>query len=354
MSPHQQLKDEICRDGPVDIGRFMGLALEHYYGTRDPFGQAGDFTTAPEISQMFGEILGAWAAQVWIDMGCPGRFTLLELGPGRGTLMADVLRATSRVAGFHDALEIKLLEISPVLRQKQAEALAGYKPEWISDLADLPEIPLILLANEFLDALPVRHIEYKGGVWQERAVGLEGETFVFTHKPVPFDLIELIPPVLPAPKDGDILELSPGRAAFMEDVFELLKNRTGAGVLIDYGYARAAYGETLQAIYRHQFCSVLAHVGEADITAHVDFSAIQRAAVKAGVKAFGPMEQGAFLKDLGIEARCAMLMKNSTPLQAEALRKSLRRLTHSDEMGSLFKVMGLTYGLEHGIAGFAS
>jgi SAM-dependent MidA family methyltransferase len=353
MSLQKRLKAGIAAQGPLDIGRFMSLSLEQYYGTRDPFGAAGHFTTAPEISQMFGEMIGAWSAQVWIDMGRPERLTLLECGPGRGTLMADVLRATRGLAGFHAALDIRLLEMSPVLRGKQAEMLKGFSPVWLDDLAALPDSPVILLANEFLDALPVRHIEFSGGQWQERAVGLEKGTLTFTHIPAPPELLALIPPILPAPKEGDILELSPDRAAFMETVFALLKSNTGAALFLDYGYARPAYGETLQALYKHEFCPVLEHVGEADITAHVDFSAIQRAAGDAGVQVFGPAGQGDFLKALGIEARCAMLMKTASPSQAEVLRKALHRLTHSDEMGTLFKVMGLTYGLERGIAGFA-
>lgn len=360
MSLPSLLEAEIRAQGPLDIGRFMGVALGHpkfgYYNTRDPFGEAGDFTTAPEISQMFGELLGAWVAQIWFDLRMPRNTALLECGPGRGTLMADALRATKNVKGFHESLEITLMEMSPVLREKQREALSGYSLRWIKTWDELSgEGPLIVLANEFLDALPVRHIEYAGGQWLERAVGLSRDGgFDFVHTPAQDDLLGLIPPGLPAPKEGDMLELSPDRAAFMAKVFALLKRRGGAALFLDYGYVASAYGETLQALYRHEFCPVLERVGEADLTAHVDFAALGRAAGEAGITAHGPLTQGAFLKVLGIEARAAMLIKAASPVQAETVRKALHRLTHSDEMGTLFKVMGFSYGVSKNIAGFGT
>lgn len=360
MSLPNLLKAEIKARGPVDIARFMGLALGHpqfgYYNTRDPLGAAGDFTTAPEISQMFGEVLGAWTAQNWLEMGCPRNLVLIEAGPGRGTLMADLLRATKGVKGFHASLDIVLLEMSPVLREKQREALEGYDIRWIErigELAAVEEGPVILLANEFLDALPVRHIEYTGGQWLERAVGLDrAGDFTFVHIPAADELMAFIPPGLPAPGEGDVLELAPDRDSFVDETLSLLKARGGAALLIDYGYAAPAYGETLQALHQHEFRPVLERVGEADLTAHVDFSAIGRAARAAGVTIHGPAEQGAFLKNLGIEARAAMLNKAATPSQAEDMRKALHRLTHSDEMGSLFKVIGLTYGFTSSAPGF--
>ncbi|MCD8563286.1 MAG: SAM-dependent methyltransferase [Alphaproteobacteria bacterium] len=358
MSLPSLLKAEIRAQGPLTIGRFMGLALGHpkfgYYNTRDPFGEAGDFTTAPEISQMFGELLGAWAAQIWFDLGIPQNVTLLECGPGRGTLMADALRATKNVKGFHQCLNVTLMEMSPVLREKQEEVLADYSPHWIKTLDELSgEGPVILLANEFLDALPVRHLEYAGGQWLERAVGVSrDEAFVFVHIPAPDELLALIPPGLPAPQDGDMLELSPDRAAFMGEVFSILKRRGGAVLFLDYGYVAPAYGETLQALYKHEFSPVLERIGEADLTAHVDFAALQRAAESAGVTAHGIVTQGAFLKALGIEARAAMLSKSAGAAQAENIRKALHRLTHSDEMGTLFKVIGFSHGLKERVAGF--
>lgn len=378
MSFQDLLKDRIRVEGPLDIGRFMSLVVSHYYSTRDPFGEKGDFTTAPEISQMFGEMIGAWAAQVWIDMGKPSRVTLLELGPGRGTLMADLLRATAKVPGFHAALDIVMLEISPVLREKQALALSRHceaqesrsNPEgvrdwiassalpprndgvkWIEKLQDVSSnAPLIILANEFLDALPVHHIQYNGE-WRERAVGLQGDGFGFTHKPVSPELLALIPNDLPEPNAGDIYELSPERLSFVKDTLSLLKQCTGAALFIDYGYTKPAYGESLQALYKHQYCPVLENVGEADLTAHVDFRGVERAAKAAGVDVFGPVTQAQFLLNLGIDVRAQALIKASPP-HTKDIEKALRRLTHSDEMGTLFKTIGLSYGLKYGLCGF--
>lgn len=341
-----ELRSEIMAKGPLDIGRFMALAVEHYYSTRDPFGEKGDFTTAPEISQMFGEMIGAWAAQIWIDMEKPKRVTLLELGPGRGTLMADLLRGTAKVEGFHAALDIALLEISPVLRERQKAILTGHPVRWVESL-EAVDNPVIVIANEFLDALPVRHLQYNGE-WQERAVGFEGGGLGFTHKPALPELLALMPKDLPRPKAGDILELSPARLSFMGEVFALLKQATGAALFIDYGYTRPAYGETLQALYRHEYCPVLDHAGEADMTAHVDFRAIEQA---ADVNVFGPLTQAQFLLNLGIDHRARALQKAS-PRHTEDIEKALRRLTHSDEMGTLFKVIGYSYGLTPRLAGF--
>ncbi|MCD8497470.1 MAG: SAM-dependent methyltransferase [Alphaproteobacteria bacterium] len=308
----------------------------------------------PEISQVFGELLGAWAAQIWLESGSPQHVTLLECGPGRGTLMADALRATKNVPGFHAALDITLLEMSPFLQEKQHAALAGYDVRWIEHLSDLGgQRPVIILANEFLDALPVRHLVYEGGKWQERAVGLsDAGTLCFTVMPATDELLQLIPDNLPLSKVGDILEISPERAAFMVEVFALLKARSGASLFIDYGYTLPAYGESLQALYKHEFSPVLERVGEADLTAHVDFQALTRAGEAAGMQTYGPVDQGVFLKNLGIGVRSGALMKGATPAQAENIQKALQRLTHSDEMGTLFKAIGFTHGLTHRPPGF--
>lgn len=342
------IKAQIAQNGPMDVGAFMALALGHpqhgYYTGRDPFGRGGDFTTAPEISQMFGELIGAWAADMWAQMGRPDPFILLECGPGRGTLMADALRATRRMPGFHDAARVVLMEISPVLRQKQVQALADYDVEWIDGL-DHPAIqssayPIICIANEFLDALPVRQFVKQGMLWHERVVGLTGDALSFG----------MSPPVEP-PSDGaadGVYEVAPARNAFTRALAGLLKARGGAALLIDYGYERSAAGDTLQAVRGHAFVPVLDDPGLADLTSHVDFQAIGGAA--SAVTAHGPVTQGDFLRALGIGIRAEALKRKG---DAAAIDAAVARLTNDDAMGSLFKVMALCADETLTPAGFA-
>lgn len=331
------LINHIWERGPIGVDEFMALALGHpehgYYMKKDPFGAAGDFTTAPEISQMFGEILGAWTADLWMRMGAPGKFTLLECGPGRGTLMADMLRAAAGVEGFHAAAEIHLLETSPVLREMQGKALAG-RAVWHETLEAVPhDKPVIVIANEFLDALPVRQFVREGGRWIERVVDYSGEGFEFRG-------------------EGEIQETSPARAAFISELCAIMKKAGGAALFIDYGHEKTAPGDTLQAVYKHKYVSPLEHIGDADLTAHVDFQALREAAENAGAAVSGLVGQGIFLKSLGIEARAAYLSARADEKGRVDIQSALKRLTDSDQMGSLFKVMGLRYGQGFDLAGF--
>lgn len=341
------IRAQIAQDGPMDVGTFMAMALGHpqygYYVTRDPFGQAGDFTTAPEISQIFGELIGAWMADIWIQMGRPEKFILLECGPGRGTLMADALRATRKLPGFHEAAQIVLMEMSPVLRAKQEKALEDYEVNWIVGLND-PLIaeavaPVICVANEFLDALPVRQFVKQGALWHERVIGLVDGALHFG----------LSPPVEP-PSDGledGVYEIAPARNSFVRELCLILHTNGGAALFIDYGYEKSAPGDSLQAVKAHKFVSPLEEPGLADITAHVDFQAVRRAA--AGCVAHGPVAQGSFLRALGIGVRAEMLKKQGEPEMIEA---AVRRLIDEDAMGQIFKVMALTVGHEVKPAGF--
>lgn len=331
------IKEHIRKNGPMDIGSFMAMALGHpdhgYYMTRDPLGRGGDFTTAPEISQMFGELVGAWVADTWIKIGRPSPFILLECGPGRGTLMADMLRATRQVDGFHDAVRIILLETSPILIEKQKEILADYRCEWIGNIdhatISSSHHPMIVIANEFLDALPVRH---RDGAGKERVIALKDDELVFEG-------------------GADIYEYSPAREMFVKSVVSLLKQRGGAALFIDYGHDnKGVAGDTLQAIKDHKFVSVLDHIGEADLTAHVDFSALAEAAVDINIH--GPVEQGAFLKRLGIEMRAHILMKAAAIEQRNDIQSALSRLTSPEQMGRLFKVMALCGDDNISLAGF--
>ena len=300
VSLEDRIRQEIQHHGPMNVGAFMGLAVSHYYGSRDPFGAGGDFTTAPEISQMFGELLGAWAADCWAQMGHPERFVLAECGPGRGTLMADALRATKGGPRFHAAAEVHLIEQSALLQEKQRDMLRDYKVTWHGDVGDLPnDVPLVLLANEFLDALPVRQFQFGDGAWQERVIGLdEGGTLQFGLVPAS----GLVPEV--GGTEGGIAELSPAVSRFAETVAARIMAQGGAALFIDYGYA-AGQGNTLQAVRRHEYVDVLSHIGEADLTAHVDFAALAKAVCDCAV--YGPVTQGEFLQRLGIGPRAAVL-----------------------------------------------
>lgn len=328
------LKQDILHNGPLSVAAFMARAAGHYYATRDPFGAGGDFTTAPEISQMFGELLGAWAADVWAQMGRPGAFTLAEAGPGRGTLMVDALRAVRCAPGFLEAAEIALIETSPALRARQEEALRGHAVTWYDRLEYLPERrPVILLANEFFDALPIRQFERREGRWHERTVGLDVAGAL---------CFGLIPTAEEAPEgvQGDVYETCPTAQDFTHTLCRRILRDGGAALVVDYGYARGA-GDTLQAVRAHRSVPVLDAPGESDITAHVDFGALAAAARGEGATVSGPVPQGAFLQRLGIGPRAAFLRRTATARQAAAIDAALRRLTERGEMGDLFKVMAL-------------
>ena len=332
----------IAAGGPITVADYMAECLMHpdhgYYSTRDPFGQAGDFVTAPEISQMFGELLGLCLAQSWIDQGSPSPFALAELGPGRGTLMADLLRATRSVPGFHRAANLCLVETSPVLRDVQARTLAARAkdlatpPRWLDATSDLPAMPLFLIANEFIDALPIRQFQ-REALWHERLVGAVDGALSFGLSP-PLSLPPVGPPFDGCPRGG-LVEVCPVAHVVMQDVASRIRSRGGVAVVIDYGGWRSL-GDTLQALRNHAPDDPLAHPGEADLTAHVDFEALCRA---AGLPHSGLTTQGDLLRRLGIDARAAVLANR---VRGSALASHLaahRRLTDGAEMGSLFKAI---------------
>ena len=313
----ERLRRLIRHDGPIPVARFMAEANAHYYATRDPLGVAGDFTTAPEISQMFGELIGLWLVEVWRARGAPAPVRLVELGPGRGTLMADALRAARLDPDFIAAAELHLVETSPTLVRAQRARLP--QARHAAAFAEVPEGPLLLVANEFFDALPIRQFVRVGSAWRERRVGLDGERFVFSEA-------------------GEVSETAPAREAAMAEVARRIAAFGGAALVVDYGHARSAPGDTLQAVRGHCFHDPLALPGEADLTAHVDFEALAKAARAEGAAVHGPVGQGAFLRALGIEARAAALR----PKGGAAVDAALARLTDDDAMGSLFKVLAVT------------
>ncbi|NCT41144.1 MAG: SAM-dependent methyltransferase [Alphaproteobacteria bacterium] len=335
------IHNQIMQHGPMDIGQFMAMALSHpkhgYYVSRDPIGSAGDFVTAPEISQMFGEVVGAWAAHSWVQMGAPEAFVLLECGPGRGTLMADVMRACAGIDGFCDAAQVHLIEVSPELRAKQGEVLAGYDPIWHDGLGGVSDdLPILVIANEFMDALPFRQLIYLDGAWHERVVSVKEDALVFTTRPAP----EVLWPQFGSPHFGGIYEFSAPRLNFVDAVCARLKAHHGAALLIDYGHASSAFGDTFQAVKGHEFADVLSNVGDVDLTSHVDFEPLYEVAKTQGCIAQPLMEQGDFLRIMGIEARAAYLAQKG----AKGIEADLMRLIDVGEMGALFKVMDVRYG----------
>ena len=335
----------IAVDGPISVARYMTEALSHpqlgYYATRDPFGRQGDFITAPEVSQMFGELLGLWCAQTWQAMGAPASFALVELGPGRGTAMADALRAAAAVPGFSEACRVHLVELSPTLKVLQRQALSAYEVTWHGHVDEVRHGPAIVLANEFFDALPVRQFQRDVAGWRERLIAADGETLRFTTAPA-----AIAPALLPhgardaAP--GAVVEVAPARDAVMAALATRLAATGGAALIIDYGYDVTAAGETLQAVKGHRYHPVLDAPGEADITAHVDFTALAAAATAEGAICHGPVEQGVFLETLGIHRRAAALMARASAQQSRDIAAARDRLISPGAMGRLFKVLAVT------------
>ncbi|ABD56251.1 class I SAM-dependent methyltransferase [Jannaschia sp. CCS1] len=342
VSLKARLLARIARLGPISLADYMAECLHDpqfgYYATRDPLGRGGDFITAPEISQMFGELIGLWLAQVWMDQG-GGAAALVELGPGRGTLMADVMRATRGVPGFHDAVTVHLVEASPVLRAMQTEALAAYAPRFHDNLADVPEGPILLVANEFFDALPIRQFQMSdAGDWQERQIGASDGALIWgLAPPAPLDVRDGFAPGMP----GMIVETCAPAEAIAAEIGRRVA-QGGAALIVDYGDWHSA-GDTFQALAKHAYTDPLDAPGEADLTAHVAFAPIARAARAAsGVVASGLTRQGMFLERLGITARAQALARGLDGTALDTHIAAHRRLTHGDEMGTLFKVLALT------------
>ncbi len=341
-----RLRARIRAEGPLPVEAVMAEANAAYYARGTAIGGAGDFITAPEISQIFGEIIGLWLAVVWQQMGSPARVLVAECGPGHGTLMADALRALAPVPAFRDAIDLHLVETSPALRARQGETLGDAVSAWHDDLAGLPmDAPLLLVANEFLDALPVRQVVRKHGRWHLRRVALEGDGasagFVFVDGE-PVAAGDLAAPVRDGAPDGAIAETHPAGRAVMADLGRRLSAQGGAALLIDYGHATSAVGETLQAVRGHRPTPVLTHLGKADLTSHVDFQEAGAAARLAGARTHGPVEQGRWLQSLGAEMRASALQRAAPPEQAGAVREALHRLIDPARMGSLFKAMCVT------------
>jgi NADH dehydrogenase [ubiquinone] 1 alpha subcomplex assembly factor 7 len=336
----RRIARRIALTGPISVADFMAEALGHptlgYYRRAMPLGAAGDFTTAPEISQMFGEMIGAWLAERWLAMGRPSPVRLVELGPGRGTLMADALRATRGVPGFHAALDLHLVDTNETLRAQQATALAAAKPVWHERFASIPAGPLLLVANEFFDALPVRQFHKTAQGWRERMVGLEadGESLSFALAPGGTPFASFLPDAAP---DAEAELCEQGRALAAEIGMRVSRDG-GWALIVDYGYDASGPGASLQAVRGHRGAGVLDHPGETDLSTHVDFSAL---AAASQARVFGPVGQGDFLKRLGILQRAKMLKARASPAQSHAIDAGLERLIAPGQMGTLFRVMAM-------------
>jgi len=332
---------QIATSGPMSIANYMGLCLTHpakgYYRKADPLGAGGDFVTAPEISQMFGELIGFFFVNLWQQMDEPKAFTLLELGPGRGTLMADMLRVACRAPGFRDALDLRLFETNPELIAQQNARLEPYEPKWIDSFEKVGDGPLLVVANEFFDALPIRQFVRGKDGWHERMVGLRDGKRAFGLSPTPIPA-SAMPEAVRNAAEGEVLEVGIAGGEVMNRLAGQVARVGGAILAIDYGYGRTQTGETLQAVRRHKYADPLEAPGEADISAHVDFEALATVARRAGLAVQPLTSQGAFLTRLGIGERARMLSA-ANPGSAEDITTALERLTGGQAMGELFKVL---------------
>jgi NADH dehydrogenase [ubiquinone] 1 alpha subcomplex assembly factor 7 len=342
-----RLKRRITHSGPITVAEYMAEVLTHpsqgYYSTRDPFGAAGDFVTAPEISQMFGELTGLWCAEAWQRLGMPDPVVLAELGPGRGTLMSDALRAAGMLPGFRDALQVHLVEVSPPLRARQRDTLRDVDVIWHAEVAELPETPVLAIANEFFDALPIRQFEKTPRGWCERMVGYDpdADRLAFALAAPGPQAEAYVPEALRGAETGAVVEVSPAAISVMHELARRVATHGGAVLAVDYGRAAPAAEPTLQAVQRHRRADVLDTPGEADLTAHVDFPTLARAAREAGAEVHGPVGQGEFLLGLGLRQRADILKANATPRQRNDIDEAVKRLTAPEQMGRLFKALAV-------------
>ncbi|HEX9703573.1 MAG TPA: SAM-dependent methyltransferase [Rhodospirillales bacterium] len=340
------LKARIAESGPITVAAYVEAALTDarhgYYMGRDPFGRSGDFITAPEVSQMFGELIGVWCVSGWQSVGRPKVLNLIELGPGRGTMMLDALRAARVDPAFAAAVRPALVEVSPALRARQKMTLGDVEPEpaWFVDFSETPAGPSIVLANEYFDALPARQFQMTAQGWRERLVGIgpDGGLAFTTAKQPPVG--REAPRVPMKAEVGAVFETRPAADRVVRDIAGRLVAHSGLALIVDYGHAATALGDTLQAVKGHQRADPLAAPGEADLTLHVDFAALRRAAGAAGLQVFGPVDQGQWLDTLGIRLRADSL-KKSAPDRAAEIDAALHRLTAADAMGRLFKALAL-------------
>ncbi|MHA1544463.1 MAG: class I SAM-dependent methyltransferase [Alphaproteobacteria bacterium] len=336
------LQDHIVKliqeNGPISIAHYMELCLTHpelgYYTGKDPLGRAGDFITAPETSQMFGELIGLFMADYWLGLGSPKPFHFIEMGPGRGTLMADALRAIKIIPGMLESIHVHFLEVSPALMAKQKKAVPT--ATWHETLDDIPYGCSFIIANEFFDCLPVRQFIMTDSGWAERMVGLENKNLAFTFSE------KNQPSNLPMTAEiGNILEVCPQAGYWIDAIASKLMIGGGMALIIDYGYDKSGFGDTLQAVHKHKYADVLENPGEIDLTAHVNFTDLKTRAQIAELDVFGPVSQGEFLQTIGLEHRAGQLLKGASKPQDKEILAAVKRLVDEAEMGTLFKVLAM-------------
>ena len=341
----ERLLGLIAQNGPMTVAQYMASALYDptggYYARRAMLGAGGDFITAPEVSQMFGELVGLWCAQSWMDMGSPAPFHLIELGPGTGALMRDARRATQIVPGFGDATQISLVEFSAGLRERQIAAI-GADATWVTRLEDVAKGPAIIVGNEFLDCLPIRQFVRAPDSWRERLVGVDADgELTFGLAPEALETVAPIPIQLRAAPEGSVAEIAPALPAFIAQLAARLRTHGGRALFTDYGTPTTTAGDSLQAVREHLKVGPLDTPGGADLTAHVDFATLAALARAAGLDVAGPRSQGAWLRALGMDARAAALAK-ARPDKAGTIARQHARLTAPDEMGELFQAICLS------------
>ncbi len=345
------LADRIARriraEGPLSVAAYMAMALHDpdlgYYATRRPLGGAGDFVTAPEISQVFGELIGLWCAVLREEIGRPDPVIIAELGPGSGVLAADLLRAAAAVPEFRRAIRLYLIETSPMLREEQRRRLACAEPTWLGRADELPEGPALIVANEFLDALPIRQLVRGQSHWAERVVALDrADRLIFANGPENPALSLLVPQALRGSAEpGAVFELCPSALALGAALGQRLRCCPGAALLIDYGHSPSRLGASLRALAHHRPADPLAAPGSADLSAHVDFAAFADTVGATGADPYGPVPQGRFLAALGASARLVALSRRASASERRQLESGVERLLAPDQMGDLFKAMVL-------------
>ncbi|PCH46775.1 MAG: methyltransferase [Hyphomicrobiales bacterium] len=344
-----EIRSLIAQEGPLPIAEFMNICLTHpthgYYTTRTPLGgrgtndaSKGDFITAPEVSQMFGELIGVWCLQMWQYLGSPKAFNLVEIGPGRGTLMHDLLRATKSMPRFTAAARICLVEISPTLHQQQREVLSGHNITWLDDLTKLPKLPTLIIANELLDALPFHQWIKVEGRWLQRAIAVRDDKLIFATRASQLDSKQM-PAGHEQLANGKIFEISPAREACISSIANQFDQTNGAALFIDYGHLKSAFGDTFQAIKNHAYSSPLQNLGTSDLTSHVDFQPLITAAKLCNNEAPDPMTQSEFLINMGLLERAGKLGAGKDETTQMGLSNDVHRLASDDQMGRLFKVM---------------
>lgn len=359
MPLKQKLANKIQKSGAISLAEYMAICLYDdeygYYRKKDPLGKEGDFTTAPEISQVFGELIGVWLITSWQASGSPKNPIIVEPGPGRGTLMADILRVAEKIPEFYKNISVHLVEVNEALIKEQKKALSKYEAEihWHKSIDTLPEKPVFLVANEFFDALPIHQFIMTKDGWRERLIAVDANNnFVFITSKIETPHIALIPKKLSDVEEGGIYEVCPEGIKIIKNIAERIKNYGGAALAIDYGYYNNNFKDSFQAVKNHKYHDPFKNPGDVDLTAHVNFTRLGKEAEKMGVRAQGNITQGEFLINMGIELRAAMLMKNASEIEQKNIKSGVERLLFPSQMGSLFKCLALTNKNAPGAYGF--